>query len=165
MRRSLRRRKRSLDWEPPVIPKAEPPVSAAEESAPVPEVKLPSKKQTAAEVAAATAAVTAEIEGKEAVDSPYEYPPYDLLSDVHPGNVAQAQAEQQRNLERLCNTLESFGVRAQAGDVVRGPSVTRYEFRLEQGVKLNKVTSLSDDLALALGWATSALRRSRRKIL
>ena len=115
------------------------------------EVKLPSKKQTAAEVAAATAAVTAEIEGKEAVDSPYEYPPYDLLSDVHPGNVAQAQAEQQRNLERLCNTLESFGVRAQAGDVVRGPSVTRYEFRLEQGVKLNKVTSLSDDLALALG--------------
>ena len=55
---------------PPVIPKAEPPVSAAEESAPVPEVKLPSKKQTAAEVAAATAAVTAEIEGKEAVDSP-----------------------------------------------------------------------------------------------
>ena len=47
--------------------------------------------------------------------------------------------------------LESFGVRAQAGDVVRGPSVTRYEFRLEQGVKLNKVTSLSDDLALALG--------------
>ena len=136
---------------PPVIPKAEPPVSAAEESAPVPEVKLPSKKQTAAEVAAATAAVTAEIEGKEAVDSPYEYPPYDLLSDVHPGNVAQAQAEQQRNLERLCNTLESFGVRAQAGDVVRGPSVTRYEFRLEQGVKLNKVTSLSDDLALALG--------------
>ena len=136
---------------PPVIPKAEPPVSAAEESAPVSEVKLPSKKQTAAEVAAATAAVTAEIEGKEAVDSPYEYPPYDLLSDVHPGNVAQAQAEQQRNLERLCNTLESFGVRAQAGDVVRGPSVTRYEFRLEQGVKLNKVTSLSDDLALALG--------------
>ena len=136
---------------PPVMSKPEPPASAAEESAPVPEVKLPSKKQTAAEVAAATAAVTAEIDGNEAMDSPYEYPPYDLLSDVHPGNVAQAQAEQQRNLERLCNTLESFGVRAQAGDVVRGPSVTRYEFRLEQGVKLNKVTSLSDDLALALG--------------
>ena len=117
----------------------------------VPEVKQPSKKQTAAEVAAATAAVTAEIESKAAEENPYTYPPYDLLSNVHPGNVAQAKAEQQSNLERLCNTLESFGIRAQSGEVVRGPSVTRYEFQLEQGVKLSKVTSLSDDLALALG--------------
>ena len=129
---------------------AAPQETAAEEK-PVPEVKLPSKKQTAAEVAAATAEVTAEIESKQAAENPYEYPPYDLLSDVHPGNVALAKAEQQKNLERLCNTLESFGIRAQAGDVVRGPSVTRYEFQLEQGVKLSKVTSLSDDLALALG--------------
>ena len=35
--------------------------------------------------------------------------------------------------------------------MVRGPSVTQYEFQLEQGVKLSKVTSLADDLALALG--------------
>ena len=128
---------------------------AAEEKAaaekPAVEVKLPGKKQMAAEVAAATAEVTAEIEGKQAAENPYEYPPYDLLSDVHSGNVAQAQAEQQSNLERLCNTLESFGIRARAGEVVRGPSVTRYEFQLDQGVKLSKVTSLSDDLALALG--------------
>ena len=123
----------------------------APEEKPAPEGKAPGKKQTAAEVAAATAAVTAEIEGRQAAESPYEYPPYDLLSDVHPGNVAQARAEQEQNLERLCNTLSSFGIRAQAGDVVRGPSVTRYEFQLEQGVKLSKVTSLSDDLALALG--------------
>ena len=124
---------------------------SAPEEKPAPEGKVPGKKQTAVEVAAATAAVTAEIEGQQAAESPYEYPPYDLLSDVHPGNVAQARAEQEQNLERLCNTLSSFGIRAQAGDVVRGPSVTRYEFQLEQGVKLSKVTSLSDDLALALG--------------
>ena len=35
--------------------------------------------------------------------------------------------------------------------MVRGPSVTRYELELEQGVKLNKLTNLSDDIALALG--------------
>ena len=40
---------------------------------------------------------------------------------------------------------------ATAGDVVHGPSVTRYEFVLEQGVKLSKITNLADDIALALG--------------
>ena len=42
-------------------------------------------------------------------------------------------------------------VDAQAGEVVHGPSVTRYEFTLDQGVKLSKITNLSDDIALALG--------------
>ena len=40
---------------------------------------------------------------------------------------------------------------ATAGDVVHGPSVTRYEFTLDQGVKLSKITNLADDIALALG--------------
>jgi len=44
-----------------------------------------------------------------------------------------------------------IGVAAQPGDVVRGPSVTRYEFTLSQGVKLSKITNLQDDIALALG--------------
>ena len=132
-------------------PAAEKSETAAAENTAAAAEKSPGRKQTAAEVAAAAAAVSEEIERSALEENPYEYPPYDLLSDVHPGNVAQAQAEQQSNLERLCNTLESFGIRAKAGEVVRGPSVTRYEFQLEQGVKLSKVTSLSDDLALALG--------------
>ena len=40
---------------------------------------------------------------------------------------------------------------AQPGEVVHGPSVTRYEFTLDQGVKLSKITNLADDIALALG--------------
>ena len=40
---------------------------------------------------------------------------------------------------------------ATPGDVIHGPSVTRYEFVLDQGVKLNKITNLADDIALALG--------------
>ena len=40
---------------------------------------------------------------------------------------------------------------AAPGDVIHGPSVTRYEFILEQGVKLSKITNLADDIALALG--------------
>ena len=51
----------------------------------------------------------------------------------------------------MADTLQSFGVSASAGDVVRGPAITRYEFMLDQGVKLNKITNLADDIALALG--------------
>jgi S-DNA-T family DNA segregation ATPase FtsK/SpoIIIE len=42
-------------------------------------------------------------------------------------------------------------VDAKPGDVVHGPTVTRYEFILDQGVKLSKITNLADDIALALG--------------
>ena len=47
--------------------------------------------------------------------------------------------------------LEVHTVDARPGAVVHGPSVTRYEFTLEQGVKLSKITNLADDIALALG--------------
>ena len=66
-------------------------------------------------------------------------------------NAAEAGAELRNNSRRLAETLKSFGVDARAGDVVRGPSVTRYEFTLDQGVKLSKITNLADDIALALG--------------
>ena len=59
--------------------------------------------------------------------------------------------ERRHRVRRLAETLKSFGVDARAGDVVRGPSVTRYEFTLDQGVKLSKITNLADDIALALG--------------
>ena len=65
--------------------------------------------------------------------------------------MAEAGAELRNNSRRLAETLASFGVDATAGDVVHGPSVTRYEFVLDQGVKLSKVTNLADDIALALG--------------
>ena len=55
------------------------------------------------------------------------------------------------NQERLADTIRSFGIEAQITDVTRGPSVTRYEVELDQGVRLNKLTNLSDDIALALG--------------
>ena len=60
-------------------------------------------------------------------------------------------AELRNNSRRLAQTITSFGVDAKPGDVVHGPSVTRYEFTLDQGVKLSKLTNLADDIALALG--------------
>ncbi|HCG65882.1 MAG TPA: DNA translocase FtsK, partial [Oscillibacter sp.] len=105
-----------------------------------------------AEVDAAREEVTREIETGDKPEPPaYEYPPITLLKEGSVTNAAEAGAELRNNSRRLAQTLTSFGVDAQPGDVVRGPSVTRYEFTLSQGVKLSKITNLQDDIALALG--------------
>jgi S-DNA-T family DNA segregation ATPase FtsK/SpoIIIE len=54
----------------------------------------------------------------------------------------------------LEDTLASFGVGAKVTHIERGPSITRYELRPERGVKISRISSLADDLALALA-ATS----------
>ena len=111
------------------------------------------EKLRRAEVDAAREEVTRAIEGGAAQPQPpaYQYPPITLLKESGVTNAAEAGAELRNNSRRLAQTLTSFGVDAQPGDVVRGPSVTRYEFTLSQGVKLSKITNLQDDIALALG--------------
>ena len=104
------------------------------------------------EVAAEAEKVAGEIESELEQDIPeYTFPPITLLDEGGAGNAVEAGAELRNNSRRLAETLKSFGVDARAGDVVRGPSVTRYEFTLDQGVKLSKITNLADDIALALG--------------
>ena len=152
----------------PAIPKGEEPVvsvpaAPAPASAPAPvapsaplaeEPVSPRKEKvnTAKEVAAQTAAVTAEIEEKLAAEEElYQFPPITLLRPSRGENHIEAGAELRNNSRRLAETLTSFGVDATPGDVIHGPSVTRYEFVLDQGVKLSKITNLADDIALALG--------------
>jgi len=135
------------------------PATASRTAAPAPlpieeETVSPRKEKatTAKEVAAQTAAVTAEIEEKLAAEEDvYQFPPITLLHQNSGENHIEAGAELRNNSRRLAETLTSFGVDAKPGDVVHGPSVTRYEFTLDQGVKLSKVTNLADDIALALG--------------
>ena len=131
------------------------PVAAAAAATTVPTVLTDKQedKLRRAEVDAAREEVTREIEGSDAQPQPpaYQYPPITLLKEGSVTNAAEAGAELRNNSRRLAQTLTSFGVDAQPGDVVRGPSVTRYEFTLSQGVKLSKITNLQDDIALALG--------------
>ena len=146
---------------PPEPPEVPPTVCPATESAPKSQTATPinvntftrgGKAETAKEVAAQTAAVAAEIEEKLAAsEGDYLYPPVDLLKENQGENHIEAGAELRNNSRRLAETLTSFGVDATPGDVVHGPSVTRYEFILDQGVKLSKITNLADDIALALG--------------
>ena len=86
----------------------------------------------------------------------YTYPPIDLLSAGVAAGSAGAADEVRRNIERLQATFRSFGVNVRITSYTRGPAVTRYEAELEAGVKLNKLTSLADDIALSLG--TSGVR-------
>ena len=81
----------------------------------------------------------------------YIYPPSDLLSLLTPGNILEGREEMAMNARRLSATIKSFGINAEICNVTRGPSVTRYEVELEQGIKLNKLTNLADDIALSLG--------------
>ena len=107
---------------------------------------------TATDVKQATEEVSRQIEQELAEpEEAYQYPPITLLEQGTAGSFTEAGAEMRSNSKRLADTLRSFGVDAQAGEVVRGPSVTRYEFTQPQGVKLSKITNLADDIALALG--------------
>ena len=128
----------------------------AEVVAPVVEEKKPAHSKsvelTEEDVQSAAEEVSREIEEELAEpEEAYNYPPITLLDENVTNNYTEVGAELRNNSRRLAETLHSFGVEAKAGEVVHGPSVTRYEFTLDQGVKLSKVTNLADDIALALG--------------
>ncbi len=136
----------------PAAPVTSPPAAPA---APAPAAKPREAAKpavTAQEVQDATEEVTAAVEQELAQpEEAYQYPPITLLDENTADNYTEVGAELRSNSQRLAQTLQSFGVDARPGAVVHGPSVTRYEFTLEQGVKLSKITNLADDIALALG--------------
>lgn len=80
----------------------------------------------------------------------YHYPPVQLLKLPNNQNDASAMEEMQNNAKKLIDTLNSFGVKANITNICRGPSVTRYELQPAPGVKISKITNLSDDIALNL---------------
>lgn len=81
----------------------------------------------------------------------YVFPPLSLLASPPQNSGGESKEEVRSNTRRLETVLKSFGINAEISNVVRGPSVTRYELELEIGIKLNKLINLSDDIALALG--------------
>jgi DNA segregation ATPase FtsK/SpoIIIE, S-DNA-T family len=79
---------------------------------------------------------------------PYKLPPIDLLRTAPPSNADQ-RAERD-TLAALERTLQTFGVDARVVGAHRGPTVTMYEVAVASGTKVNKVLSLSSDIAYAL---------------
>ncbi|WP_124727522.1 FtsK/SpoIIIE family DNA translocase [Staphylospora marina] len=85
----------------------------------------------------------------------YLMPPLALLSRSKNRPLAD-QSEMQKSADTLVKKLASFGVKATVTGIHRGPAVTRYEIEPEEGVKVSRIVSLTDDIALAL--AAKAIR-------
>lgn len=126
------------------------PTVSEEEVAAVNQRLQAQKKQERAEAALAKEEVIQQLErsGQEPAVQ-YHYPPVSLLT---PGKAGvDGTQEMRENKARLDETLHNFNIDATIVNIIRGPSVTRYELELASGVKLAKLTNLSEDIALALG--------------
>ncbi|MGI5828130.1 MAG: DNA translocase FtsK [Patescibacteria group bacterium] len=91
-----------------------------------------------------------------ASDQVWKLPPLSLLSTAGSGKADLGDVK--RNAQTIEETLESFGVRAKVVDWSPGPTVTQYAIQLAIGTKLNKVTSLANDLAMRLAAKTGQIR-------
>ena len=137
------------------IPTEMPPYEK-EEPLPQPEAETTEQpavpgKVTAKDAMESAAQVAAEIAQAQTVQRPeYCFPPIDLLNTPS-RSAADGTMEMRENTRRLNETLASFKIEAHIINVTRGPSVTRYEVELDKGVRLNKLTSCADDIALSLG--------------
>ena len=110
------------------------------------------KKQEAAQVQAAEVSVAQEIQKKEEERKEYVFPPTDLLKKpVH--NASFSEDEFKATAIKLQQTLHNFGVGVTVTNISCGPSVTRYELLPEQGVKVSRIVSLTDDIKLSLAAA------------
>ncbi|CCO09401.1 FtsK/SpoIIIE family DNA translocase [Desulforamulus hydrothermalis] len=83
--------------------------------------------------------------------STFKLPPLNLLSRPLKGskNISSAK-DITENIAKLEETLESFGIKAKVTQVSRGPAITRYEIQPPAGVKVSRIVSLADDIALAM---------------
>lgn len=77
----------------------------------------------------------------------WELPPIDLLDNT----IEKAQGgDVDKNAKIIQDTLRNFGIEVELGEIKTGPTVTQYSFRPAVGVKLSRITALSNDLALRL---------------
>ena len=153
---------RLMDWgktpkEDPVPETAAEPISRstpAPEDDPAIETELrQEKKASKAALAAAKKQVEAEIAGAmENSDIPPYLPPSLDLLNRSKRSVRDSQAELEERAAQLLDTLDSFGIEAHLIDKpIVGPTITRFELQMERGIKISRITSLTNDIGLALG--------------
>lgn len=106
--------------------------------------------------------MTLEIKDKQpkALDSPeknkkninknYRLPPLNLLKNSTTKKTSKNKDNALTKAETLTDVLHQFGVNASISDIFIGPSVTKYELKLETGTRVNKIVQLQDDIKLAL---------------
>ena len=120
-------------------PKVEPVITIADGSVPPPKPKAPPRKPKPITVASTP------------LIGNYQLPPMEFLQ--HPDLTAkptESKEELMANARLMQQTLAQFGIEVSLGDITKGPTITRYELHPAPGVKLEKIQSLSNNLAAAL---------------
>lgn len=86
------------------------------------------------------------------VDDEYDFPPIDLMEAGEPveKNASGYDAEDMKRAETLIRTLQSFSIPVKLTGVSHGPAVTRFEFLPAPGIKVSRISSYADDIAMAL---------------
>lgn len=125
--------------EAPVVPANSTPVNSTPASSPAPAAQ-PVFQATVKPIRPAPKTPTVEVPAI----------PTSLLEYSPEPDMDSVEEELNANGEKLIETLQSFGVRATMLEACRGPAVTRYELQPAAGVKISKITNLSDDIALNL---------------
>ena len=83
-------------------------------------------------------------------DTPYEYPSIDILNSPPPVEDREIKENFEESSRILEETLKDFGIEAKVIKVNKGPVITRYELEPASGVKIQRITSLSDNIALVM---------------
>ena len=84
----------------------------------------------------------------------YQFPPLSLLSDSYAEEKTDTKLNIEENVKILESTFTNFGINAKVVGVIQGPTVTRYEIHPAPGVKISKITNLSNDIALSFAVAS-----------
>lgn len=84
----------------------------------------------------------------------YQVPPLSLLSDSYAEDKTGSKINIEENVKILESTFTNFGINAKVVGVIQGPTVTRYEIHPAPGVKIAKITNLSNDIALSFAVAS-----------
>ena len=80
----------------------------------------------------------------------YRFPTIDLMKHFDDSSPTIDMEEQNANKEKIVSTLRSFGIEISTIKATVGPTVTLYEITLEQGIRIQKIKGLEDDIALSL---------------
>lgn len=84
----------------------------------------------------------------------YQVPPLSLLSGPYAEEKKDTKLNIEENIRILESTFTNFGINAKVVGVIQGPTVTRYEIHPAPGVKISKITNLSNDIALSFAVAS-----------
>ena len=86
----------------------------------------------------------------EEILPPFELPSAESLDDPSDDDIGELEQEATLTTEKLKATFVEFGVKAEVGNVICGPVITCYEVHPAPGVKVNKITSLENEIAMAM---------------